>query len=55
MVFLVSYGLQQATKQKTGTHALLRKYLFILTLNGGASRNRTADTGIFSPLLYLLS
>ena len=23
--------------------------------NGGRTRNRTGDTGIFSPLLYLLS
>ena len=40
---------------KQGFTQPLRKPLFILTLNGGASRNRTADTGIFSPLLYLLS
>ena len=28
---------------------------FIKVLNGGARRNRTADTRIFSPLLYQLS
>ena len=27
----------------------------ILTLNGAQEQNRTADTGIFSPLLYRLS
>jgi hypothetical protein len=26
-----------------------------LMLNGGQGQNRTADTGIFSPLLYQLS
>ena len=31
-------------------------YLAVSTRNGGASgRNRTSDTGIFSPLLYQLS
>ena len=42
-------------KNKTGTYLVIRKCLFILKTYGGSSRNRTADTGIFSPLLYQLS
>ena len=36
---------------------LTSKKLFInwLIINGGQGRNRTADTGIFNPLLYQLS
>ncbi len=29
--------------------------LFLLLYNGAEGQNRTADTGIFSPLLYRLS
>ena len=31
------------------------KALILLLINGGQGQNRTADTGIFSPLLYRLS
>ena len=34
---------------------LLRRELLLGGLNGGQGRNRTADTRIFSPLLYQLS
>ena len=30
-------------------------YGFVKKINGAQTRNRTKDTGIFSPLLYLLS
>ena len=33
----------------------LQGLTFIVDRNGGRGRNRTADTGIFNPLLYQLS
>ena len=33
----------------------LVKVGFFVGVNGGRGRNRTADTGIFNPLLYQLS
>ena len=33
----------------------LEKVGFFVAVNGGRGRNRTADTGIFNPLLYQLS
>ncbi len=43
-VFHVAYG-----------RCYARKFIRLTTKNGGSGRNRTADTWIFSPLLYQLS
>ena len=38
---------------KKGTLAALPTPLFYLVLNGAEERNRTADTGIFSPFYFV--
>ena len=40
---------------KKGSTKLMVKPLFSFRKNGAEGQNRTADTGIFSPLLYRLS
>ena len=45
---------RQSTKEK-GIRAATSNPLFSLTFHGAEGQNRTADTGIFSPLLYRLS
>ena len=45
----------EPAQMQTAPQLVQAKGLFIIYNSGGASRNRTADTEIFSLLLYLLS
>ena len=49
----VQTGIERAIPCVTGRH--VNRYTTGPLLNGGLGRNRTADTRIFSPLLYRLS
>ena len=49
----VQTGIEPAISCVTGRH--VNRYTTGPLLNGGLGRNRTADTRIFSPLLYRLS
>ncbi len=45
----------ESAQMQTAPQLVQAKGLFIVYNNGGSSRNRTADTEIFSLLLYQLS
>jgi hypothetical protein len=47
-----SFGHRGTKKQRVALHPCKIK---ASSLRGGSGRNRTADTGIFNPLLYRLS
>ena len=56
--FLIILGIflaQSTTSKKKGSIAATTNPLILLKISGAEGQNRTADTGIFSPLLYRLS
>ena len=48
-------GMRSESKKRTLELSLIQGFSKIEKLFGGATRNRTGDTRIFSPLLYQLS
>ena len=48
-------GIRVIFRVRTGAHGTPAKFRQRKGCDGGQGRNRTADTGIFSPLLYQLS